>query len=156
MELPPAVKIAPKGIVLTMYGICQRIVRQLIISVFYNSYLLSSSTVRKSLERSSDGGPKTALDIDYSLPLTTTIKRMRNAGFVYNVMGDSLIAPTACLGFDGQDVDEVNTKNSYDNNDIQYKYQRLQPIPKSRSLLSNGLFFSHESNLSLFLILRFI
>ncbi|CAG2163268.1 unnamed protein product [Oppiella nova] len=67
------------------------------------------SSVRKSLlhEHRVDGQPKTALDIDYSLPLTTTIKRMRNAGFVYNVMGDSLIAPTApCLGFDGQEVDD--------------------------------------------------
>ncbi|CAG2109535.1 unnamed protein product [Medioppia subpectinata] len=69
----------------------------------------SKSALRKSLlhDHSADGQPKTALDIDYSLPLTTTIKRMRNAGFVYNVMGDSLIAPTAaCLGFDGQEVDD--------------------------------------------------
>ena len=47
---------------------------------------------------------KTTLDIDYSLPLTTTIKRMKNAGYIYNLMGDSLIAPNSSI--DGQ-VDEV-------------------------------------------------
>ncbi|XP_054153938.1 nucleolar protein 4-like [Oppia nitens] len=68
-----------------------------------------STSMRKSLLNTNlvDGLPKTALDIDYSLPLTTTIKRMRNAGFVYNVMGDSLIAPTVpSLGFDGQEGDD--------------------------------------------------
>lgn len=75
---------------------------------FTTSILYNSST--RTLQHASDYGSKTTLDIDYTLPLTTTIKRMRNAGFVYNVMGDSLIAPSSCLGLDARDVDEVNVE----------------------------------------------